>query len=267
MDQATHPHDVSLGEVLDRADAALAAELDCAADALQHWLDTDGEVLATTPPELTALDESARDIGAAVDDALTQALAPVEPLMEWRWLTLCSPTPTAGGLPLPPSHERLSEIPAAAVIEIYTAVGEALRSPDRLNADPAHSDPVNNLRRILDRVPTCPAELVLLDWVCALANAIVINLDFLPQRLRRLELAGMARLVIQRLFATEARGSALAIAAARASMHPRATSTPWTYCRTMADDARPPPTPERCRPAVMLTGPPAIRRHPRARTT
>ena len=32
-------------------------------------------------------------------------------------------------------------------------------------------------------------------------------------------------------------------------------------------DARPPPTPERCRPAVMLTGPPATRRHPRARTT
>ncbi len=260
MDHETHPHDVSLGEVLERADAALSAEL---SDALEHWLDTE-DVEPIAHPELAALDEFARDIGASVDDALTHALAPVGAPIEWPFLTLCSPTPRAGGLPLPPSHDRLSEIPAAAVIEIYTAVGEALRSPDRLAADPAHSDPVNDLRRILDRVPSCPAELVLLDWVCALANAIVVNLDFLPQRLRRLELAGMARLVIQRLFATEARAAAGALSVALA---PPVTSTPWTYCRTLADDARPPPTPERCRPAVMLTGPPAPRRHPRARTT
>ena len=260
MDHETHPHDGSLGEVLERADAALSAGL---SDALGHWLDTE-DVEPIARPELSALDESAWDIVASVDDALTHALAPVGALIEWPFLTLCSPTPRAGGLPLPPSHERLSEIPAAAVIEIYTAVGEALRSPDRLAADPAHSDPVNDLRRILDRVPSCPAELVLLDWVCALANAIVVNLDFLPQRLRRLELAGMARLVIQRLFATEAR--AATAGALSVALAPPVTSTPWTYCRTLADDARPPPTPERCRPAVMLTGPPAARRHRSAHT-
>lgn len=47
---------------------------------------------------------------------------------------------------------------------------------------------------------------------------------------------------------------------------PRVTATPWRPTRPMVCDGRPPPTPERYRPAVMLTGPPVADRDRSART-
>lgn len=97
-------------------------------------------------------------------------------------------------------------------------------------------------------------------WLGRVCDHLAAELATLPKPLRRFALIGMARRLAHHL-------AAVAVRAHPPETPPRVTAPPWAFCRPMATDARPPPTPERCRPAVMLTGPPAPRRHPRARTT
>lgn len=87
-------------------------------------------------------------------------------------------------------------------------------------------------------------ELALIEWLAAATG----------------HAEGMARLLAHH-------AADVAIRAQLPATPPRVIVTPWAITHPIACDARPPPTPERCRPAVMLTGPPAHHRNRGARTT
>ena len=143
-------------------------------------------------------------------------------------------------------------------IEVLDGIAAALDKP-------SHAETVRRLERLAAEYPAADEnseEAQLIGWVEWLASSLSRALrhaaDTRPQSELLRDLKSEIARRVRRYAATLKRPRALQLR--------RGHSRPCLGALRPDRAARPPPTPERCRPAVMLTGPPAARRHRSAHT-